>query len=75
MTWKDTELKPQSKSISWKYITPLAFAPTLPLIRIGLRKNPRMQSLAFGGVVALGLAHGTYLIMSASDENPTVAHP
>ncbi len=59
------------KKINWVYITPL-FLTALPLIRIGLRHNPRLRDRVFYGAVGVGLLHGTWLITRSekSDEVP-----
>jgi hypothetical protein len=53
--------------IKWVYVTPLAFAPTLPLIRIAFRHKPVLRDRLFFGTIALGLMHGAWLISKSYD--------
>ena len=47
-------------------LAPLAYAPLLPLIRIGLRKNPPLRDAVFGSCVLLALAHAGYIMAQDS---------
>ena len=39
--------KARAESMKWKLLIPLLYAPTLPLIRIGLRHNPDLRVKAY----------------------------
>lgn len=54
------------RAIDWWLISPLIFT-TLPLIRIGLRRHPRLRDRLFMLAVGAGLCHGSYLILRSSD--------
>jgi hypothetical protein len=51
----------RSRKIDWMYVTPL-FLMALPLIRM-LKIDRQLKNKLFYGGVALGLTHGTWLIM------------
>ncbi|XP_077211374.1 SH3/FCH domain protein [Tasmannia lanceolata] len=51
----------------FKFLVPLIYAPILPLIRIGLRKNPVLRDRLFFGVLACGFLHGSYLVTDLYD--------
>jgi len=48
--------------INWLYMTPLAAAPLLPLVRIALRPYPKARDMVFGSLIAFFLCHGAWLI-------------
>ena len=51
-------------------LTPLAFAPILPLIRIGFRHNPVLRDRLFKWTLGAGVTHGIMLISGIySDED------
>eukprot|EP00911_Craspedida_sp_UC1_P000922 UC1_evm1s702 len=50
------------RGIQYKYLTPLIYAPLLPLIRIAFRKKPVLRQRVFGLTLASALFHGFYLI-------------
>ncbi|GKV06440.1 hypothetical protein SLEP1_g18338 [Rubroshorea leprosula] len=52
----------QQKGPPFKFLVPLIYAPVLPLIRLGLRKNPVLRDRLFTLVLAGGFAHGLYLV-------------
>ena len=45
----------------WLYLSPLILAPALPLIRIGLRRNPVLRDRVFFGAITVGVVHGVAL--------------
>ena len=47
-------------------MVPLLYAPLLPLIRLGLRHNPRARDRAFAGAVLTALAHAGYIMSTDS---------
>jgi hypothetical protein len=53
----------QRRRRQYTMLAPLAYAPLLPLVRLGLRKNPPLRDAVFGSCVLLALAHAG-LIMS-----------
>ncbi|CAN6441972.1 unnamed protein product [Victoria cruziana] len=52
----------QKKGPPIKFLVPLIYAPILPLIRIGLRRNPVVRDRLFTAVLAGGFLHGSYLV-------------
>ena len=55
---------------NWWMLTPLAFAPILPLIRIGFRHNPVLRDRLFKWTLGAGVTHGIMLISGIySDED------
>ncbi|KAJ8644433.1 hypothetical protein MRB53_006181 [Persea americana] len=57
----------QNKGPPIKFLLPLIYAPILPLIRIGLRKNPVLRDRVFTAVLAGGFLHGFYLVTDLYD--------
>ncbi|KAI4377358.1 hypothetical protein MLD38_014998 [Melastoma candidum] len=51
----------------FKFLLPLVYAPVLPLIRIGLRRNPVVRDRLFTAVLAGAFAHGFYLVTDLYD--------
>ena len=47
-------------------LAPLAYAPLLPLIRLGLRHNPPVRDVVFGSSVLLALAHAGWIMSQDS---------
>eukprot|EP00897_Mesotaenium_endlicherianum_P003991 jgi/Mesen1/361/ME000001S02678 len=47
---------------SYELLLPLVYAPLLPLIRIGLRKQPQLRDRVFTVGVGAALLHGAYLV-------------
>ena len=54
--------KARAESMKWKLLIPLLYAPTLPLIRIGLRHNPDLRVKAYCAAILGGLAHAGYIM-------------
>ncbi|CAN6441971.1 unnamed protein product [Victoria cruziana] len=57
----------QKKGPPIKFLVPLIYAPILPLIRIGLRRNPVVRDRLFTAVLAGGFLHGSYLVTDLYD--------
>ena len=54
---------------NWWLLTPLAIAPVLPMIRIGLRHNPVLRDRVFKWTLGGAVLHGIMLISGIySDE-------
>ncbi|XP_058112547.1 uncharacterized protein LOC131255754 [Magnolia sinica] len=51
----------------FKFLVPLIYAPVLPLIRIGLRRNPVLRDRLFTAVLAGAFLHGSYLVSDLYD--------
>lgn len=51
----------------FKYLFPLIYAPVLPLIRLGLRRNPVLRDRLFTAVLAGGFIHGFVLVTDLYD--------
>mmetsp|Transcript_17583 Transcript_17583/g.31001 ORF Transcript_17583/g.31001 Transcript_17583/m.31001 type:complete len:115 (+) Transcript_17583:301-645(+) len=51
------------KEINWFLMTPLLFAPALPLIRITLRKQPKVRDIAFRTTLGAAFLHSAALAM------------
>eukprot|EP00056_Hartaetosiga_gracilis_P020704 m.20973 g.20973 ORF g.20973 m.20973 type:complete len:93 (+) comp8652_c0_seq2:167-445(+) len=54
-------------------MTPLFYAPLLPLTRIALRKQHKIRPFVYAGVVAAAFCHGTYMLLKlpgTSDPHP-----
>jgi hypothetical protein len=47
-------------------MAPLLYAPLLPLIRLGLRKNPPLRDAVFAGAVLTALCHAGYIMSTDS---------
>ncbi|KAG0563007.1 hypothetical protein M758_9G187000 [Ceratodon purpureus] len=58
----------EPKKPPFKFLVPLLYAPVLPLIRIGLRRQPVLRDRLFGVVLAAGLLHGGYLVTDLYDQ-------
>ncbi|KAK3254631.1 hypothetical protein CYMTET_36161 [Cymbomonas tetramitiformis] len=56
----------RKREVQWKYVVPLAYAPVLPLIRVGLRHNPPMRDKAFAAGILVALTHAGYIMFSDS---------
>jgi hypothetical protein len=54
--------------INWSLLVPLAYAPLLPLLRIGLRGrlSKRHLDLVTGGTIMVALAHAGYIMLGDS---------
>lgn len=54
--------------VNWALLMPLAYAPLLPLLRIGLRGrlSQRQLDLVTGGTIALALTHAGYIMQQDS---------
>ncbi|KAJ4826928.1 hypothetical protein Tsubulata_025543 [Turnera subulata] len=52
----------KKKGPPFMYLLPVVYAPVLPLIRIGLRRNPVLRDRLFYGVLAGAFAHGMYVM-------------
>ncbi|XP_031489216.1 uncharacterized protein LOC116256844 [Nymphaea colorata] len=59
--------KKQNRGPPLKFLAPLIYAPILPLIRIGLRRNPVVRDRLFTAVLAGGFLHGFYLVTDLYD--------
>ncbi|KAI4380433.1 hypothetical protein MLD38_006626 [Melastoma candidum] len=59
-------MRKQNKA-PFKFLLPLVYAPVLPLIRIGLRRNPVVRDRLFTAVLAGAFAHGFYLVTDLYD--------
>ncbi|XP_010249978.1 PREDICTED: uncharacterized protein LOC104592348 [Nelumbo nucifera] len=57
----------QNKGPPFKFLVPLLYAPVLPLIRLGLRRNPVLRDRLFTVVLAGGFLHGFYLVTDLYD--------
>ncbi|KAJ4708330.1 hypothetical protein OWV82_018292 [Melia azedarach] len=62
-----TVIRKQNNRAPFKFLVPLVYAPVLPLIRIGLRKNPVLRDRLFTAVLAGAFAHGFYLVTDIYD--------
>ncbi|MQL88866.1 hypothetical protein Taro_021438 [Colocasia esculenta] len=58
---REAVLRRRNRGPPFKFLVPLIYAPILPLIRIGLRRNPVVRDRLFYGVLAGAFAHGAYL--------------
>ena len=56
----------QRRRRQFTMLAPLAYAPLLPLVRIGLRRNPPLRDAVFGSCVLLALAHAGYIMSQDS---------
>lgn len=58
----------KSGGVNWSLLVPLAYAPLLPLLRIGLRGRlpPRQLDLLTGGTIMVALAHAGYIMLGDS---------
>lgn len=59
-----THRQPQ-RTVNWVYLTPLIFAPAIPLARIAstkMRLSVKAQRYVMLGMIGAGLSHGTYLM-------------
>lgn len=53
----------RTKEVDYLLLTPLVYAPVLPLINIGLRSHPAaLRSKVFGVTIATAIVHGYWLI-------------
>ncbi|BBN11171.1 hypothetical protein MPTK1_5g09640 [Marchantia polymorpha subsp. ruderalis] len=59
--------RPPPRQAPFKFLVPLVYAPILPLIRIGLRKQPVLRDRAFTIVLGAALLHGGYLVADLYD--------
>ncbi|XP_011622421.1 uncharacterized protein LOC105420458 [Amborella trichopoda] len=57
----------KNKGPPFKFLVPLIYAPVLPLIRIGFRRNPVLRDRLFTAVLAGGFLHGFYLVTDVYD--------
>lgn len=57
----------ESRGPSWQFLLPLAYAPLLPLIRIGFRSQPMLRDRLFTAAVGAALLHGGYLCTQLYD--------
>ncbi|PKI66717.1 uncharacterized protein LOC116201977 [Punica granatum] len=64
---REAVLRKQNRGPPFKYLVPLVYAPVLPLIRIGLRKNPVVRDRLFTLVLAGAFAHGFFLVTDLYD--------
>ena len=53
----------QRRSVPFKFMVPLIYAPALPLVRIMFRKKPVLRQRLFFGIIGAAIMHGTYLLM------------
>eukprot|EP01147_Barroeca_monosierra_P006552 gene6552-9393_t len=60
------------RSVPFKFLFPLIYAPALPLVRIAFRKKPVLRQRLFFGIIGAALVHGTYLLVFdlSLDSNP-----
>nr|DAD27078.1 TPA_asm: hypothetical protein HUJ06_028546 [Nelumbo nucifera] len=63
----ETAIRKPNKGPPFKFLVPLIYAPILPLIRIGLRRNPPLRDRLFTAVLAGGFLHGLYLVTDLYD--------
>ncbi|KAL2622441.1 hypothetical protein R1flu_002646 [Riccia fluitans] len=59
--------RPPPRKAPFKFLMPLVYAPILPLIRIGLRKQPVLRDRLFTVVLGAALLHGGYLVTNLYD--------
>mmetsp|Transcript_1276 Transcript_1276/g.1627 ORF Transcript_1276/g.1627 Transcript_1276/m.1627 type:complete len:90 (+) Transcript_1276:215-484(+) len=65
-----SEASRKRRKINWFLLSPLLFAPALPLIRISLRKHPKVRDAAFKTTLAAAFLHGTALLMGFYNNEP-----
>lgn len=51
----------KERRVNWFLLSPLAFAPILPLIRITLRRQPVLRDWMFRGTLATAFLHSALL--------------
>ncbi|EGD76982.1 hypothetical protein PTSG_07325 [Salpingoeca rosetta] len=51
------------RSVPFKFLVPLVYAPALPLVRIAFKKQPVLRQRLFFGLIGAAIMHGTYLLM------------
>jgi len=56
------------KEVNWILLSPLAFAPLLPLIRIGFRRQPRIRDPLFKFTLGAAFMHSTALLAGFYDK-------
>ena len=54
------------KQRSTQMMVPLLYAPLLPLVRLGLRRNPPLRNAAFATCLAVALGHAGYIMFADS---------
>ncbi|XP_024953448.1 uncharacterized protein LOC107176731 isoform X3 [Citrus sinensis] len=64
---QEAVMRKQNNGPPYKFLVPLIYAPVLPLIRIGLRKNPVVRDRLFTAVLAGAFAHGFYLVTHGTE--------
>ncbi|CAM6126363.1 unnamed protein product [Calypogeia fissa] len=67
MSGRDEERRRGPRKPPFKFLVPLVYAPVLPLIRIGLRRQPVLRDRVFTVVLAAALLHGGYLVTDLYD--------
>ncbi|GBG30761.1 Hypothetical Protein FCC1311_069812 [Hondaea fermentalgiana] len=58
---QESTLSKRERRINWFLLSPLAFAPILPLIRITLRRQPKVRDIAFRATLATAFVHSALL--------------
>jgi hypothetical protein len=58
-----------ARQVNWVFMSPLAFAAALPLIRIGLRNQPRLRDIVWRGTLGIAFLHGTALAAGFYDSD------
>merc|ERR1711915_1087750 len=61
------ELRRQPRKPPIKYLVPLIYAPTLPLIKITLKRQPVLRDRLFFLVLGGAFLHGAYLVSNLYD--------
>ena len=55
--WNDPKLP-----VEWKFLTPLLWAPTFPVLRLGTKSFPKARPWIIGGAILVANLHGFWLI-------------
>jgi len=51
----------RQREVNWNMLTPLLWAPTIPMSRILLKNNPVWRNRVFFSCVGVLFAHGLYM--------------
>eukprot|EP00510_Aplanochytrium_minuta_P005656 CAMPEP_0184007340 /NCGR_PEP_ID=MMETSP0954-20121128/1268_1 /TAXON_ID=627963 /ORGANISM="Aplanochytrium sp, Strain PBS07" /LENGTH=84 /DNA_ID=CAMNT_0026286137 /DNA_START=74 /DNA_END=328 /DNA_ORIENTATION=- len=65
-----SEATRKKRKVNWYLLSPLLFAPALPLIRISLRRYPKIRDRAFKFTLASAFIHGTALLLGVYNNDP-----
>lgn len=63
----------RKRNVNWFLLTPLLFAPILPLIRITLRHRPRVRDILFKGTLGAAFTHSALLASGVYNFTPEEA--